>query len=272
MTALVAGSLAILLYLTGTVLQYANLTQAGRETSAQSDKRLIGLGLLAVLAHAATFPGHIFADQALHLDIFNAASLAGCLVVAITLISGLKKPISSLFIVLFPVAALTLALSLFATGDAKPITTDTATTTHIVLSILAYSILTIAAVQALLLAYQESHLHSHQTSTAMMRLPPLQSMEQLLFEWLGIGLLLLTAAIVSGFMFMEDMFAQKVAHKTVLSLIAWVVLGALMIGRISLGWRGKLAVRLTLGSYFLLALAYFGSKFVLELILQRGSV
>ena len=268
MTAIIAGSLAIIFYLGGTLLQYINLTRS--DQAPQADKRLLGLGLVAVLAHLGTFPGHIFSDSMLRLGIVNAASLAGCLVVAITLISSLKKPLNSLFIVLFPLAALTLALSLFG-GDTKAISVDTATGAHIVLSILAYSTLTIAAVQALLVAYLDNHLHRHQANALMMRLPPLQSMEQLLFEWLGTGLLLLTAAIVSGFLFLDDMFAQKVVHKTVLSLIAWVILAALLIGRLSLGWRGKLAVRLTLGSYVLLLLAYFGSKFVLELILQGGS-
>ena len=80
---------------------------------------------------------------------------------------------------------------------------------------------------------------------------------------------MLTMAIVSGAMFVEDLFGQHLAHKTVLSVIAWVILGILLWGRWRFGWRGRVAIRWSLGGFFALMLAYFGSKFVLELVLKR---
>ena len=81
--------------------------------------------------------------------------------------------------------------------------------------------------------------------------------------------ILLTAALISGFMFLEDMFAQRLVHKTFLSITAWAVFGILLWGRFKWGWRGQKALIWTLVGFVVLMLAYFGSKFVLELILQR---
>lgn len=94
-------------------------------------------------------------------------------------------------------------------------------------------------------------------------------METLLFQMLGAGIIFLTISLISGFLFIEDLFAQHLVHKTVLSLLAWVIFSGLLIGRSRYGWRGQTAIQWTLIGFVLLLLAYFGSKLVLELILQR---
>jgi ABC-type uncharacterized transport system permease subunit len=105
--------------------------------------------------------------------------------------------------------------------------------------------------------------------TLLAFLPPLQTMEKLLFEIIGFGLLLLTLSIASGFFFLENMFAQHLAHKTFFSLIAWAIFATLLTGRIKYGWRGITATKWTISGFIALMLAYFGTKFVLELVLQR---
>ena len=140
---------------------------------------------------------------------------------------------------------------------------------HILSSILAFSLLNIAALQALLLALQDQHLRSHHPKRLILALPPLQAMETLLFQMLGTGIVFLTIALFSGFLFVENLFAQHLAHKTVLSICAWLIFTSLLVGRIRYGWRGKTAIQWTLIGFVLLLLAYFGSKFVLELILQK---
>ncbi|MGR9000150.1 MAG: cytochrome C assembly family protein, partial [Gammaproteobacteria bacterium] len=100
-------------------------------------------------------------------------------------------------------------------------------------------------------------------------LPPLQTMESLLFQMLATGLFFLTISLVSGFVFIEDVFAQHLAHKTVLSILAWLIFSALLIGRSRYGWRGQIAIQWTLIGFVSLLLAYFGSKLVLEIILKR---
>ena len=121
----------------------------------------------------------------------------------------------------------------------------------------------------ILLAIQDRHLHNRQPGGFIRALPPLQVMEALLFQMIGVGYVLLTLALLTGILFLEDIFAQHLVHKTVLSIIAWLVFGILLWGRWHFGWRGRVAIRWTIGGFIFLMLAYFGSKFVLELILNR---
>jgi len=99
--------------------------------------------------------------------------------------------------------------------------------------------------------------------------PPLQTLERSLFEMISLGLIFLSLSILSGLIFLDDMFAQHLAHKTFFSIFSWIVFSVLLIGRIKLGWRGTRAIQITLGGYSLLFLAFLGSKFVLEIILGR---
>ena len=90
-----------------------------------------------------------------------------------------------------------------------------------------------------------------------------------LAQTIGVGFVLLTATLLTGALFVENMFAQHLAHKTVLSVLSWLAFGGLLLGRWRYGWRGAVAVRWTLAAMVLLVLAFFGSKFVLELVLHR---
>ena len=92
-------------------------------------------------------------------------------------------------------------------------------------------------------------------------------MEVLLFQFLGFGFLCLSASLLTGFFYLEDIFAQHLVHKTVLSIVGWVILAVLLFGRFRFGWRGRTAIRWTLSAFAFLMLAFFGSKLVLEFIL-----
>jgi ABC-type uncharacterized transport system permease subunit len=94
-------------------------------------------------------------------------------------------------------------------------------------------------------------------------------MERLLFEWLMIGFILLTAAMISGGLFVDNLLTQDLVHKTVLTFVAWLFFATLLFGHFYLGWRGALASRLTVFGFIFLMLAFFGSKFVLEYLLHR---
>jgi ABC-type uncharacterized transport system permease subunit len=87
---------------------------------------------------------------------------------------------------------------------------------------------------------------------------------------IGAGFVLLTVSLLSGMVFINDIFAQHLFHKTTLSIMTWLVFGVLLWGRWRYGWRGSIAVRLTLAGIILLVLAYFGSKLVLEIVLGRS--
>ncbi|MFK8015579.1 MAG: inner membrane protein YpjD [Gammaproteobacteria bacterium] len=140
---------------------------------------------------------------------------------------------------------------------------------HVVFSVLAYALLSIAAITAIFLGLKHRALKAG--GAAMMR-PSRISMEALENEMFGAiagGFCCLSLAIFSGLFYVDDMFAQHLAHKTVLTIASWVFYGILLLGHWRLGWRAQTAVRLTVGGFAILLLAYFGSRLILELLLQR---
>ena len=148
---------------------------------------------------------------------------------------------------------------------------------HIVVAVLAYSTLTIAAFHAVLMALQLSRLHmpiaqSGRLASAIDQLPALLTMEKLLFRLIWMGFILLSLTVLSGIVFSEQLFGKALRwdHKSVFTLMSWILFAALLIGRRWRGWRGKTALRFTLAGFATLVLAYVGSHFVLEVILHRG--
>lgn len=142
---------------------------------------------------------------------------------------------------------------------------------HIVVSLAAYSLLLVAATLAMLMAVLDHALHAKHFSPLIRQLPPLLSLEKLLFQVLGVGFVLLTLTVFSGAFFSEHLFGKPftLSHKTVFSLAAWGIFAGLLWGRVRHGWRGRLAIRWTLTGFGFLLLSYMGSKVVLELLLGR---
>ncbi len=261
--------LAILLYLASGLVIALRLFRRNME-GIPGRSAALGLGFAGLLLHTWLLYDSIFSQPGLNLAFFNALALTSWTVVTLLLISSINKPVENLGILLLPLAAMTLYLEARypSVGFLRP-ATGWDIKIHVLLSMLAYSLLTLASVQAILLAVQDQHLHSHQPGGFVRALPPLQTMESLLFEMIGAGFTLLTLALVSGFAFLDDMFAQHLVHKTVLSSLGWLVFGGLLVGRFRYGWRGRTAIIWTLTGFVMLVLAYFGSKAVLELILKR---
>ncbi len=262
-------NLAALLYLLTALLAAIRLF---RPQTAEKISRwaVVAAGLSAALLHALVLYFNLHTDQGINLAFFQAVSLAGWTIALVTLVSAFGKPVENLAIFMFPFIAAAVLIAgfsessmLFKTGASWKLGL------HVLTSLLAWSMFAIASVQALLLWVQDRHLHNRQPGGFIRALPPLQTMESLLFEFITIGLLLLTGSLVTGFLFLEDMFAQHLVHKTVLSLVAWVIFAVLLWGRYRFGWRGRKALKWTIGGFLVLLLAYFGSKAVLELILQR---
>jgi len=142
-------------------------------------------------------------------------------------------------------------------------------TAHILLSMGAAALLFAAAVTALLLVFLDRRLRTRRIADLPSGMPPLDALEKIMFRLIGAGFCLLTLALFTGFVFVTNLFTQNLVQKTVLSLIAWLLFGVLLIGRIKFGWRGRSAVRWTLSGFGVLAVAYFGVKFVLESVLGR---
>jgi ABC-type uncharacterized transport system permease subunit len=234
-------------------------------------QHLLFLGIVAISLHSILLYGQIMVSAGINFGFFNAASLIAWGIALLLLITLLAKPVENLIIALFPFAALVVGLeAYFPSQHILSVEMGFGVQLHIFYSILAYSVLSISALQAVFLAIQDYQLHHKHPGWALQMLPPLQVMETLLVQMVGIGVVLLTASLLSGVIFLEDIFAQHLMHKTVLSMLAWVIFVALLWGRWQYGWRGKTLVRWNLSGFFILMLAYFGSKFVLELILKRS--
>jgi len=269
MTTLAAIAAAIALYLAASLFLIGQLIrQLQRDNS-----WLLAFAACAVAFHGIGIYGMIFTPEGFRFGFYTALAFIFLTVNTLVLISSLRKPLHNLFVFLFPLSGISLLCAATLPDAAAPMThigPDIAL--HILLSVLAYSLLTIAALQALLLAYQNRQLHHKKLTGVVRMLPPLQTMEQLMFELLWTGVILLTAAIATGMFFLDDIFAQHLAHKTAFSLLAWVIYATLLWGRHKIGWRGNTAIRWTLGGFAALMLAYFGSKLVLELILDVGPI
>ncbi|GAB7532194.1 cytochrome c biogenesis protein CcsA [Pseudomonas sp. 3A(2025)] len=256
---------AACLYAVATVYQGIRLSQTTRP-----DKRLLGLlGSLAVIAHAFSLYSQLVRPVGLGLDFFNAASLIALSVIVLTLLATIRIPVENLLALLFPLGLVTVLMAQFVpSGTVQPILEEPGILSHVLLSILAYGMFTIAAFQSLLLLLQDYQLKHKHPAGLIRNFPPLQTMESLLFGFLWAGWTLLSLSLISGWLFVDNLFAQHLVHKTLLACLAWVVFSVLLLGRTRLGWRGHKAIRWTLGGFCLLMLAYFGSKLVREFILH----
>ncbi|WP_295584427.1 inner membrane protein YpjD [uncultured Lamprocystis sp.] len=269
MTHILFSASAILFYLAATSVIGLRLFRP-HEAWVPSRDVALSLGFAGLILHTWLLWNSIFSQVGLNLAFFNALALTSWTVITLLLVSSLTKPVENLGLILLPVAAVTLVLeSAFGEVAFLSATASWPLKLHVLLSMLAYSLLTLAAVQAILLAIQDNHLRNRHASSFVRGLPPLQTMESLLFEMIAAGFVLLTLALLSGFAFLQNMFAQHLVHKTVLSTLAWVVFGALLLGRFRYGWRGRTAITWTLSGFLILILAYFGSKVVIEFILPR---
>jgi ABC-type uncharacterized transport system permease subunit len=228
---------------------------------------IVPLALHAVLLARAAFAG-----GGLYLGVGDAVSVIIWLTVLIYWTGGFFYRLEGLQVLVVPTAAVFSLLPLaFPPTHALTNTHLAAFKAHLVVSLLAYSLFTIASMHVLMMAVMERRLHRGNLPQFMQSLPPLLTMERLLFQIIFAGFVLLTLTLGSGILFSEELFGKPMqfTHKAVFGILSWVIFGALLAGRALYGWRGRVAMRWTLAGFLSLFLAYIGSKFVLEIILQR---
>jgi ABC-type uncharacterized transport system permease subunit len=262
----IANSLAFMLYLCCGAILIRNFVQK------DSQAPLLPIGLVIVIAlifHAADIFFTMKLAGGWDLSLFSTLSVATWIMAFIVFLAGFKFPKAHPGIVIYPLVALSLILKQSLPSDSGSPLSDPALEWHILLSLTAYSLFTLAAIQSIILAIQENQLRNRQLAGLIQKLPPLQSMESGLFQLITSGFVFLTIGLFTGFLFLDDIFAQQLVHKTLLSLIAWCVFAILLWGRKQYGWRGKTAVKWTLVGFSFLVLAYLGSKLVLEYILSN---
>jgi ABC-type uncharacterized transport system permease subunit len=235
-------------------------------------RRLAGLaiGVVAVVTHCIFLWATVFDREALVFTIAETASLIGLPIGAIALLLSWRRPrFAGIAAILLGLAGIAAAVTNYAPDGFALERRNWEIAAHIVLSTFAYALLTIAAAMSIALALLDGRLRSRKPLGKLSLLPSVEALESATFYALGAGFAVLTLALFSGFIFVEDLFAQDLSRKTILSCLAWVVFAILLFGRWQFGWRGRTATRWTLSGFGLLGLAYFGSKVVLESILGR---
>ena len=255
-------------YLVAVILQYIAVAQSSDR------KRAIAAALTftGVALHVWAQSHHWLATATPQLSVLNVLSLCALVTVAIPLMTlPLKKNIFDASMVALPLAVLILVAEGTLDAPRLEITPDSpGITTHIISSIIAFGVLSIAGVYAVFVALIDYLLRHHSYNKLVQTLPALDTLEELLFHLIRAGFIVLTLSLLTGMLFINDLFGQHLAHKTLLSIFAWLVFAVLIWGRWKRGWRGRVAVRMTLAGIVLLLLSYFGSKLILEVLLQRS--
>jgi len=224
----------------------------------------------ALLFHGQLLYDEIFRDDGLNLSMAGAVSIIGLQLGLIGLIGAFESSLRGMSAGLLALAAVTSATTALAPTDAVGLSLTWQIQAHILISMFAYGLLTVGAIVAIYALVQDHRLRTGKLSAANHLFAPLETTEKMLFGIAASGFASLALAVVSGFAFVDDLFAQHLVHKTALSLLALTLFGVLVAGRQFAGWRGKRAVYLYLWGFVFLCLAYFGSRFVLEQILGRS--
>lgn len=228
--------------------------------------------LFALLVHGSTLVIELTQGGQLNFGFGLAISLMWWLALALYWIESLYARMEGLQMLGLPLAAVgVLAPLIFPATHLLSNTGSPWFRAHFMLAMLSYSLFTLAALHALLMMAAERSLHRGRLPRLLAQLPPLLTMEQLLFRLIHIAFALLSLALLTGGLFAEALFdkALPINHKTVFAIISWLIFAALLIGRYLRGWRGQLALRWTLAGFASLLLAYFGSRFVIEVLLGR---
>lgn len=269
-TGLMNTTIIMQISLIGAIAAYfASAGQIVLHKAQSTNARLgIALAVTAVLLHVAYISISLVERGNLNGSFVEMFSVTALIVVLVALISA--RDIPSLFVPLNTIAAIALLSTLLFRGQYTPISAiSPALSAHIALSLVAYGVLCTAALTAVIFWFADRGIRKRSDQVWLNALPPLQRIESLMFGLISVGWVLLTIGITIGVFGIDDFFAQQLAHKAVFSIISWLLFAALLLGRQFKGWRGSIAVRWTLVAFSLLAVAFLGSKFVLDVILGR---
>lgn len=240
--------------------------------------------LLAIILHGIALRETVLLDANLRLGWSGALSAAVWLGMLVFWLESLVIRIDGLQLLLLPVGAIACVLAaLFPQSQLIAHANDAGLRIHLLIALSAYALVTIAALQAMLMSGLDRRLHfprqegAHPGSfrRAVGRLmdaqPPLLAQEQVLFRLIWIAFAALTLTLISGALISLSLSGKwlPLDHKSIFTLLSWLTFGILIIGRHLRGWRGRTALRYTLVGFAFVVLAYTGSRFVIEVILQR---
>lgn len=250
--------IAAVLYLTAALLRLR-----------QSSSAALGTAMGGVLLAAFSIEAVVSTPHGLQLGLGPVLALFVWLVTVTHLPLRKRLDLGHLDFPLWMGAAVAIPVGIFV-GEAPTAAADplsTALRVHILLSLLAWSVLTLAALQTIACAMQSHRLRSHRQPLFPQ---PLMAMEQNGFRLIATGWVLLVGGIATGFLFVENFLTQHLAHKAALTILATILFGVLLAGRTLRGWRGDQALRWVLVAWVMLFVGYAGVKLILEYGLQRS--
>ena len=226
----------------------------------------------ALIVHAIGLYNALFSEVGMRFSFSFALSLMMWLAVLIYWLESFMSRMEGMQPMVLPLAALCAILPvIFPNVHVVAHASTIGFKLHFLAAMLAYSLLTLSALHAIFMGFTENALHKRSLNRSLTSLPPLLTMESLLFRMLLLGFSLLTLTVGSGVFFSEELFGKPLTidHKTLFAFASWGIFATLLVGRHAWGWRGKRALRWTLAGFALLILAYVGSRFVAEVVLGR---
>ncbi|STZ77464.1 cytochrome C assembly family protein [Bergeriella denitrificans] len=231
-------------------------------------------GVLAptLMVHGAALLLPVLRDQVLITGFGYSLSLIVWLMLMMYCLGSFFYNLRGLQLLLYPCAALSLLLGLIFPGSFVGYQIDDLPfMLHVGSSLLAYGLFGIVTLFAVLILLLNRNLHRRRLSPTVRFLPPLLSLEKMMFRGMLASFVLLTYSVVSGTFFAESVFGRPagLTHKTVFGILSWLIYGALLLKHLTTAWRGKKAAVWTIIGFISLILAYVGSKFVSEIILHH---
>lgn len=265
-------TIAVVCYLIASALIGSRLraewSNASQESEEAGNYRLpFAIAIAAVLAHLvyACQVGQV--NGSINFSLSSMSAIVSVMLVIVYLLACLAMPIKRLGLMVFPLTALSILFSVIWGSESNYLHHyGPAFSAHVLIALLAYSLLAIASIQALLYVYQERQLRRSPVSGWLRALPPLQTMEDLLFRLIIVGFALLSLTLLTGAIFSQQIFGQpfEFNHHTVFALLGWLVFAVLLVKRFREGLRGSQAVIWTISGFILIQLGYFGTKIVSE--------
>lgn len=264
--------LPAIFYFASSIVLFNCLHQSSRRTSWNNRTSALILGFVAVFLHSGYLVS-IAIGGSFDFGLSNTLSLVAAIIALLFLVTATFEPIANLGVVIMPIAGVISVIAPLAHfHEPTPLARDPIFYAHLVIALLGFSLIALAVVQTLLLAYQDRQLKHKKLTTVLQVLPPVQVMEKLLYQMLTFGFVFLTLTLLSGLVFSEEIFGKPLAftHHIVLSILAWLVFAVFLLGHTIFGWRGRAATRWIVTGFILLSLGYIGTKFVMEVILKKS--
>ena len=233
----------------------------------------LGLLLAGLVIHGTTVLLPVLNMPQLHFGASESLSLTAWLSLIIYVVGrqywkldGLEPPLFAF------IASFVLLSMLLPTGHAITYVQNNLSRSHFLLAMLAQGLIVNAAAIAILMRFSDRNLHNNSGKILARTLPPLLTLEKLLFSCVTAGFSLLSAALITGIVFSEQINGAlfTFSHKTIFALASWAIFGALLIGRVRYGWRGRFAANWALAGFGLLFLGYIGTRIALEVFLHKG--